>query len=132
MDLFADLEARGLVHTATDGLRERLATGPITVYNGMDPSADSLHTGNLIGLLMLRRFQLAGHHPIALVGGATGMVGDPGGRSEERNLLDDDTLRANLAAIKEQVGRVLGTEGEWELVDNYDWTRDVPLLAFLR
>ncbi len=98
----------------------------------MDPSADSLHTGNLIGLVMLRRFQQAGHHPIALAGGATGMVGDPGGRSEERNLLDEDTLRHNVAAIKAQIARVLGPEGEWTLVDNYDWTRDVPLLAFLR
>src|SRR4051794_29033034 len=132
MDLYDDLEARGLVHTATEGLRDRLAAGPITVYHGMDPSADSLHTGNLIGLLMLRRFQLAGHRPIALAGGATGMVGDPGGRSEERNLLDEDTLRANVAAIKEQIARVLGDDGEWELVDNYDWTRDLPLLAFLR
>jgi tyrosyl-tRNA synthetase len=134
VELLADLEARGLIHDTTDrdALARRLDEGPVTLYHGMDPSADSLHTGNLIGLIVLKRFQLAGHHPIALVGGATGMVGDPGGRSEERNLLDEDTLRANLAAIKEQVGRVLGTEGEWELVDNYDWTRDVPLLAFLR
>ena len=72
----------------------------MTLYHGMDPSTDSLHTGNLIGLVMLRRFQQAGHHPIALAGGATGMVGDPGGRSEERNLLDEDTLRHNVAAIK--------------------------------
>ena len=134
VELLADLQARGLIHDTTDrdALARRLDEGPVTLYHGMDPSADSLHTGNLIGLTVLKRFQLAGHHPIALVGGATGMVGDPGGRSEERNLLDEDTLRSNLAAIKEQVGRVLGTEGEWELVDNYDWTRDVPLLAFLR
>ena len=133
-DLLADLEARGLIQDATDrdALAARLDAGPVTLYHGMDPSADSLHTGNLIGLLMLKRFQLAGHHPIALAGGATGMVGDPGGRSEERNLLDEDTLRANVAAIKAQIGRVLGAEGEWELVDNYEWTRDVPLLAFLR
>src|SRR3954452_17925740 len=134
VDLLADLQARGLIHDTTDrdALARRLDEGSVTLYHGMDPSADSLHTGNLIGLLMLRRFQLAGHHPIALARGATGEGGDPGGRSEERNLLDEDTLRANLAAIKEQVGRVLGAEGEWELVDNYDWTRDVPLLAFLR
>ena len=133
-DLLADLQARGLIQDTTDrdALARRLDDGPITLYHGMDPSADSLHTGNLIGLLMLKRFQLAGHHPIALAGGATGMVGDPGGRSEERNLLDEDTLRANVAAIKQQIGRVLGAEGEWELVDNYEWTRDVPLLAFLR
>jgi tyrosyl-tRNA synthetase len=134
IDLLADLEARGLIHDSTDrdALAARLARGPITVYHGIDPSADSLHTGNLIGLMMLRRFQLAGHRPIALAGGATGMIGDPGGRSEERNLLDEDTLRANVAAIKSQISRVLGEAGEWQLVDNYEWTRDIPLLAFLR
>jgi tyrosyl-tRNA synthetase len=134
MDLLADLEARGLIHDSTDrdALAARLAAGPMTLYFGMDPSADSLHTGNLIGLVMLRRFQLAGHRPVALAGGATGMIGDPGGRSEERNLLDDDTLRANVAAIKSQIAGVLGAEGEWTLVDNYEWTRDVPLLSFLR
>jgi tyrosyl-tRNA synthetase len=134
MDLLADLEARGLVHDSTDrgALGERLRRGPLTLYHGMDPSADSLHTGNLIGLVMLRRFQEAGHHPIALAGGATGMVGDPGGRSEERNLLDEATLRHNVEAIKGQIARVLGPEGDWTLVDNYSWTRDVPLLGFLR
>ncbi|MEY2448421.1 MAG: tyrosyl-tRNA synthetase [Acidimicrobiaceae bacterium] len=134
IDLLADLEARGLIHDSTDrdALAARLARGPITVYHGIDPSADSLHTGNLIGLMMLRRFQLAGHRPIALAGGATGMIGDPGGRSEERNLLDEDILRANVAAIKSQMSRVLGEAGEWQLVDNYEWTRDIPLLAFLR
>src|SRR5699024_873642 len=85
-----DLQARGLVQDCTDpdGLRARLDEGPITVYFGCDPTADSLHVGNLIGLLVLRRFQDAGHHPVALAGGATGMIGDPSGRSEERNLLD--------------------------------------------
>src|SRR5262245_63047789 len=133
MDLLADLEARGLIHDMTDraALAARLEAAPVTLYHGMDPSADSLHTGNLIGLIMLRRFQQAGHHPIALAGGATGMVGDPGGRSEERNLLDEDTLRRNVAAIKQQIAQVLGPAGEWTLVDNYEWTRDVPLLAFL-
>jgi tyrosyl-tRNA synthetase len=134
MDLLADLDARGLIHDSTDreALAARLATGPVTLYHGIDPSSDSLHTGNLIGLVMLRRFQLAGHRPIALAGGATGMIGDPGGRSEERNLLDEDTLRANVAAIKTQISGVLGDEGEWQLVDNYEWTRDIPLLSFLR
>ena len=93
-DLLADLEARGLVQDSTDraALAARLAEGPISLYYGCDPTADSLHVGNLIGLLVLRRFQDAGHRPIALAGGATGMVGDPSGRSEERNLLDDETL----------------------------------------
>jgi tyrosyl-tRNA synthetase len=134
MDLLADLETRGLIHDTTDrdALARRLAAGPVTLYHGMDPSAESLHTGNLIGLVMLRRFQEAGHHPIALAGGATGMVGDPGGRSEERNLLDEETLRRNVEAIKTQIARVLGPEGQWTLVDNYEWTRDVRLLDFLR
>jgi tyrosyl-tRNA synthetase len=134
MDLLADLDARGLIHDTTDraALAERLRRGALTLYHGMDPSTDSLHTGNLVGLVMLRRFQQAGHHPIALAGGATGMVGDPSGRSEERNLLDEDTLRHNIAAIKQQIAQLLGPTGEWTLVDNYEWTRDVPLLAFLR
>src|SRR5437763_13916289 len=126
MDVLADLEARGLVHDVTDrdALAARLARGPITLYHGMDPSADSLHTGNLIGLVMLRRFQLAGHRPIALAGGATGMIGDPGGRSEERNLLDEGTLRANVASIKQQIARIPGTEGQWRLGDKYERPRD--------
>src|SRR3954451_14277262 len=134
MELLDDLEARGLIHDSTDrdALAAPLAAGPTILYHGIDPSSDSLHTGNLIGLMMLRRFQLAGHRPIALAGGATGVIGDPGGRSEERNLLAEDTLRANVASIKAQIARILGAEGEWQLVDNYDWTRDVPLLAFLR
>ena len=92
-----DLLARGLIqdHTDLDALRERLERGPMTLYVGFDPTADSLHIGNLVPLLLLRRFQLAGHLPIALAGGATGMIGDPGGRSEERNLLDGETLDRN-------------------------------------
>jgi tyrosyl-tRNA synthetase len=130
-----DLEARGLVRDSTDrqALARRLAQGPITLYYGCDPTADSLHVGNLIGLLVLRRFQDAGHRPVALAGGATGMVGDPGGRSEERNLLDQATLDANVAAIKEQISRVIDVgDGRARLVDNRDWTHDVRLLDFLR
>jgi tyrosyl-tRNA synthetase len=145
VDVLADLDARGLIQETTDhaALAARLAEGPITLYYGCDPSADSLHVGNLIGLLVLRRFQLAGHRPIALAGGATGMIGDPGGRSEERNLLDPDTLARNVEAITGQISRILGSEagsgtpasqggGAWELVDNMSWTRDVRLLDFLR
>jgi tyrosyl-tRNA synthetase len=133
--LLDDLEARGLVHDSTDRdqLAARLTAGPISLYYGCDPSADSLHIGNLIGLLVLRRFQDAGHRPVALAGGATGMVGDPSGRSEERNLLDADTLDANVAAIKDQMARVLDFEaGGAVLVDNREWTADVRLLTFLR
>ncbi|MEA3018877.1 MAG: tyrosyl-tRNA synthetase, partial [Actinomycetota bacterium] len=131
-DLLADLEARGLVQDSTDRelLRARLADGPITLYYGCDPTADSLHIGNLIGLLMLRRFHDAGHRAIALAGGATGMIGDPGGKSEERNLLDADTLGHNLAAIKAQIAQIVGDDVP--LVDNNGWTGELPLLAFLR
>ena len=135
MDLLADLDARGLLHDSTDrdALAARLAEGPITVYYGCDPTADSLHHGNLIGLIMLRRFQDAGHTAIALAGGATGMIGDPSGRSEERNLLDDATLDHNVAAIKRQISRIVDVTGErGRLVDNRDWTQPVSLLEFLR
>lgn len=136
MDLIADLEARGLVHDSTDrdALRSRVAEGPVGIYYGCDPTADSLHVGNLIGLVVLRRFQDAGHKAIALAGGATGMVGDPGGRSEERNLLDEATLTANVAAIKAQLGRVvdLSDPARGVLVDNRDWTHPITLLEFLR
>jgi tyrosyl-tRNA synthetase len=137
MDIVADLQARGLVHDSTDleALAKRLADGPMGVYIGFDPSADSLHAGNLVGQLMLRRFQLAGHRVFALAGGATGMVGDPGGRSEERNLLDRETLRHNVAAIKGQLERLLDFEAgplAATLVDNADWTAPIGVLDFLR
>jgi tyrosyl-tRNA synthetase len=132
-----ELAARGLVHDHTDldALRRRLDEGPITLYAGFDPTADSLHVGNLIPLLLLRRFQDAGHRPIVLAGGATGMIGDPGGRSEERNLLDDETLDRNVAAIKAQLARFVdfgpGTT-QAALVDNRDWTEPMGVLTFLR
>jgi tyrosyl-tRNA synthetase len=135
--ILADLAARGLVHDSTDRaeLGTLLSGGPVGVYCGFDPTADSLHAGNLIGLLALRRFQLAGHRPLALAGGATGMVGDPSGRSDERNLLDEATLAHNLASIKEQIGRFLDFEAgpcAAELVDNRTWTEPVSYLSFLR
>jgi tyrosyl-tRNA synthetase len=134
-DLIADLEARNLIHDSTDrdALRDAVAGGSVAIYYGCDPTADSLHVGNLIGLIMLRRFQEAGHRPIALAGGATGMVGDPSGRSDERNLLDDATLDHNVAAIKEQLGRIVELgDGRGELVDNRDWTQPITILEFLR
>ena len=132
-----DLASRGLIEDSTDldHLRSRLDAGPITVYCGFDPSADSLHVGNLIGLLVMRRFQEAGHRPIVLAGGATGMIGDPGGRSEERNLLDDDTLAANLEGIVPQLKAFLdfgdGPNGA-RLVDNRSWTVAMSAIDFLR
>ena len=136
-DILDDLRARGLVHDSTDAdaLRARLEEGPLAVYAGFDPTADSLHVGNLVPLLLLRRFQAHGHRPVALAGGATGMIGDPGGRSSERNLLDRETLDANLAAIKGQLERLLDfTEGPNAavLVDNRDWTEPIGVLEFLR
>jgi tyrosyl-tRNA synthetase len=137
MDLLADLDARGLIHDTTDrdALSARLAKGNIGLYIGFDPTADSLHAGHLVGQLFMRRFQLAGHRPFPLAGGATGMVGDPGGRSEERNLLDDDTLRHNVECIKQQLTKLLDFEpGPFQatLVNNADWTHPIKMLEFLR
>ncbi len=136
MDILSDLEARGLIHDTTDreALASRLAEGPITLYCGFDPTADSLHVGNLIGLLTLRRFQLAGHLPISLAGGATGMVGDPSGRDAERNLLDDEGLARNLEGILPQLRKFLEFEGDSaaKLLDNRAWTVGIGILDFLR
>ena len=136
MDILSDLEARGLIHDTTDrdALASRLAAGPITLYCGFDPTADSLHVGNLIGLLTLRRFQMAGHVPISLAGGATGMIGDPSGRDAERNLLDDEGLARNLEGILPQLRKFLEFEGESaaKLLDNRAWTVGVEVLDFLR
>ena len=134
MDLLVDLEARGLIQDSTDrdALAARLADAPITLYAGFDPTAESLHVGNLVPLLLVRRFQDAGHHPIVLAGGATGMIGDPSGRlGGERQLLDEDTLARNVAAVKAQLGQFVDLERA-TLVDNRDWTGDVRLLDFLR
>ncbi len=130
MDFLADLEVRGLVQDSTDrdALRDRINAGPVGVYYGCDPSADSLHVGNLIGLLVLRRFADAGHHAIALAGGATGMIGDPGGKSKERNLLDAETLAHNTTRIAQQ----LETISRVPLVNNLGWTGSLTLLDFLR
>ena len=136
MDILSDLEARGLIHDTTDrdALASRLAAGPITLYCGFDPTADSLHVGNLIGLLTLRRFQMAGHVPISLAGGATGMIGAPSGRAAERNLLDDEGLARNLEGILPQLRKFLEFEGESaaKLLDNRAWTVGVGVLDFLR
>ncbi len=137
-DILSDLQWRGLLADCTDldGLRARLATGqPITVYCGFDPTGDSLHVGHLMGQLTLARFQRAGHHPIALAGGATGMVGDPSGRSSERNLLTREQLAHNIACIKTQLSHLLdftATANPARLVDNADWIAPFSFLEFLR
>jgi len=134
--LLEELEWRGILHATTPGLAERLSAGrPITGYNGFDPSGSSLHVGHLIPIFGLLRFQRHGGRPVALVGGGTGMIGDPSGRSSERNLLDRDTLAANVAAIRGQLERFLdftpGAGGAL-LVNNLDWLGELSLIDFLR
>jgi len=133
--LAADLAFRGLVHQVTDpSLPGRLDHDPVTAYIGFDPTADSLHIGSLLQLCMLRRLQAAGHRPVAVAGGGTGVIGDPGGKADERPLLDEDQLHANLAGIRPQLERFLDFDGPAgaTLVDNGDWLRSLPLVDFLR
>lgn len=131
-----ELTWRGMLHDAMPGTEEHLLSGMQSAYVGIDPTADSLHIGHLVGVMMLRHFQLAGHKPFALIGGATGMIGDPSGKSTERNLLDEATLAHNQAAIKAQLSRFLdfnsGKDNSAVLVNNYDWMKDFSFLAFIR
>lgn len=133
-DIFAELEARGLVHSYSQGLPEELGREALTVYAGFDPTADSLHVGHLFPLLGLARLQRAGHRPIALVGGGTGMIGDPSGKSEERQLLTRERVEQNVEHIREQLGHFLDFSGENAalLIDNHDWLGSLGLLDFLR
>ena len=137
MNILEELQWRGLVNDCTDTaeLTRRVEAGPITLYAGFDPTADSLHVGNLVPLLALRRFQLFGHHPIVVAGGATGSIGDPSGKSTERQLLTKELLAANIANQKEQLRRWLDFDAAANparLVDNADWTSRVGYLEFLR
>ena len=136
MDFIKELTWRGMIHTMMPGTEEQLAKEMTTAYLGIDPTADSLHIGHLCGVMMLRHFQRCGHKPLALVGGATGMIGDPSGKSAERNLLDEATLRHNQEAIKKQLSKFLDFDSDApnraELVNNYDWTKDVSFLDFAR
>ena len=135
MNFVEELRWRGMVHTMMPGTEELLEKEMVTAYLGIDPTADSLHIGHLCGVMMLRHFQRCGHKPLALVGGATGMIGDPSGKSQERNLLDEETLRHNQECIKKQLGKFLDFESDApnkaELVNNYDWMKDFSFLDSL-
>lgn len=136
MSILEELQWRGLVADCTDlaELAKRISS-PVTLYCGFDPTADSLHIGSLVPLLALRRFQLLGHHPIAVAGGATGSIGDPSGKSQERQLLTRELLEHNIACVKTQLARLLDFETRQNparLVDNASWTRDISYLDFLR
>jgi len=131
-----ELKWRGMLHDVMPGTEEHLLSGMQSAYLGIDPTADSLHIGHLVGVMMLRHFQWAGHKPFALVGGATGMIGDPSGKSAERNLLDEATLRHNQEALKKQLAKFLDFESDAEnaaiLVNNYDWMKGFSFLDFIR
>ncbi|MCM1094401.1 MAG: tyrosine--tRNA ligase [Bacteroides sp.] len=136
MNFVEELKWRGMLHSMMPGTEEVLAKESVAGYLGIDPTADSLHIGHLCGVMILRHFQRCGHKPIALVGGATGMIGDPSGKSAERNLLDEATLRHNQEAIKKQLSKFLDFESDAPnravLVNNYDWMKDFSFLDFAR
>jgi tyrosyl-tRNA synthetase len=136
MNFVEELKWRGMIQDMMPGIEEQLDKEMTTAYVGIDPTADSLHIGHLVGVMMLRHFQRAGHKPIALIGGATGMIGDPSMKSQERNLLDEATLRHNQNAIKAQLAHFLDFESDApnaaELVNNYDWMKEFSFLDFIR
>jgi tyrosyl-tRNA synthetase len=136
MNFVDELTWRGMIHDMMPGTREQLDKELTSAYVGIDPTADSLHIGHLVSVMMLKHFQISGHKPIALVGGATGMIGDPSGKSQERNLLDEPTLRHNQECIKKQLSRFLDFESDApnaaEMVNNYDWMKDFSFLNFIR
>ncbi len=136
MNFVEELEWRGMIHTMMPGTKEQLEKEMTSAYVGIDPTADSLHIGHLVGVMMLKHFQRCGHKPIALVGGATGMIGDPSGKSAERNLLNEEVLRHNQEAIKTQLSRFLDFDSDApnaaEMVNNYDWMKNFTFLDFIR
>lgn len=131
-----ELEWRGMIHTIMPGAEEQLEKEMTTAYLGIDPTADSLHIGHLVGVMILKHFQMCGHRPVVLVGGATGMIGDPSGKSQERNLLNEQTLRHNQEAIKAQLSHLIDFDSDAEnaalLVNNYDWLKEFSFLDFAR
>lgn len=136
IDFIKELQWRGMIHDIMPGLEDLLKKEMVVGYVGIDPTADSLHIGHLVSVMMLKHLQVAGHKPIILVGGATGMIGDPSGKSEERNLLDETTLRKNENGLKTQLKRFLDFDSEKEntalLVNNYDWMKEFSFLEFIR
>jgi tyrosyl-tRNA synthetase len=136
MNFIEELRWRGMIHDITPGTEEQLKKELTSAYLGIDPTADSLHIGHLVGVMMLKHFQVCGHKPITLVGGATGMIGDPSGKSQERNLLDEPTLRHNQECIKNQLKKFLDFDSDApnaaELVNNYDWMKNYTFLGFIR
>jgi tyrosyl-tRNA synthetase len=136
MNFVEELTWRGMIHDITPGTEEQLQKEMTSAYVGIDPTADSLHIGHLVSVMMLKHLQIAGHKPIALVGGATGMIGDPSGKSVERNLLDEQTLRHNEGCLKKQLAKFLDFESDAanaaELVNNYDWMKNFSFLEFIR
>ena len=136
MDFIDELKWRGLIHDSTPGLQEYLKDSQRTAYIGFDPTSDSLHIGSLVPIILLAHFQKSGHQPIALVGGATGMIGDPSGKSSERNLMDEVTLKKNESCIKEQLSQFLSFDDKFSnhaiIKNNYDWMKDFSFLDFIR
>ncbi len=136
MNFVEELTWRGMIHDIMPGTDEQLQKEMTSAYVGIDPTADSLHIGHLVSVMMLKHFQICGHKPIALVGGATGMIGDPSGKSDERNLLDEKTLRHNQDCLKKQLAKFLDFESDAanaaELVNNYDWMKNFGFLEFIR
>jgi tyrosyl-tRNA synthetase len=136
MNFVEELRWRGMIHDMMPGTEEYLSKETGTAYVGIDPTADSLHIGHLVGVMMLKHFQRCGHKPLALVGGATGMIGDPSGKSQERNLLDETALRHNQECLKNQLKKFLdfdpGLTNSAEMVNNYDWMKDYTFLEFIR
>jgi tyrosyl-tRNA synthetase len=136
MNLIEELRWRGMLQDIMPGTEEQLNREKTIGYIGFDPTADSLHIGSLVPILLLVHLQRAGHQPVALVGGATGMVGDPSGRSDERNLLDEESLRRNVAGIRAQLEKYIDFDpanpNRAALVNNYDWFRDISFIHFLR
>lgn len=136
MNFVEELKWRGMIHDIMPGTEEQLAKGQTTAYVGIDPTADSLHVGHLVSVMMMKHFQMAGHKPIFIIGGATGMIGDPSGKSQERNLLDEDTIQRNMAGIKAQLSRFIDFNSSAPnaaiMLNNYDWMKEFSFLGFIR